>query len=80
MVMTLLVAAAASGGANQGDMALHPEHISVALPSPRLEINERWPCTTISQRRHTNAMAVCAWISSSHLAMSTREPLQAGTR
>ena len=42
MVMTLLVAAAAIGGANQGDMALHPEHISVALPrAPRLEINDR---------------------------------------
>ena len=41
MVMTLLLAAAAIGGAKQGDMALHPEHISVALPrAPRLEINE----------------------------------------
>ena len=31
MVMPLLMAAAAIGGANQGDMALHPEHISVAI-------------------------------------------------
>ena len=77
MVMTLLMAAAAIGGANQGDMALHPEHISVALPrAPRLEINESTGAVGVSVQLNERLLSS----SSSYLLRVLHTSFAAGSK
>ena len=80
MVMTLLVAAAAIGAANQGDMALHPEHISVALPracsAPRLEINESTGAVGVSVQLNERVLSS----SSSYLLRALHSSFAAGSK
>ena len=77
MVMKLLVAAAANGGANQGEMAPHPEHISVALPrAPRLEINESTGAVGVSVQLNERLLSS----SSSYLLRVLHTSFAAGSK